>query len=173
MLMVLLDAVGGKDHMSKHAGTRWNFCQVLRAGHAAGRIRRPNECGCRGRGVVGFEGGRRRHAVARLWRCLGHGEVPCVFEAAWLHHRFTQIHPFQDGNGRVARALATLVCLRAGGFPLVVRGRQKREYISALEAADQGDLRPLTGLFERQQRDALVGAISLAPPGTCRASRRP
>jgi fido (protein-threonine AMPylation protein) len=93
---------------------------------------------------------------------LGHGEVPFVLEAAWLHHRFTQIHPFQDGNGRVARALATLVCLRAGGFPLVVRGRQKREYIGALEAADQGDLRPLTGLFERQQRDALVGAISLA-----------
>ena len=26
---------------------------------------------------------------------------------AWLHHRFTQIHPFQDGNGRVARALLT------------------------------------------------------------------
>ena len=30
-------------------------------------------------------------------------------EATWLHHRFTQIHPFQDGNGRVARALASLV----------------------------------------------------------------
>ncbi|HKV28620.1 MAG TPA: Fic family protein, partial [Candidatus Acidoferrales bacterium] len=25
--------------------------------------------------------------------------------SAWLHHRFTQIHPFQDGNGRVARTL--------------------------------------------------------------------
>ena len=30
-------------------------------------------------------------------------------EAAWLHHRFTQIHPFQDGNGRVARALSSLI----------------------------------------------------------------
>jgi Fic family protein len=42
-----------------------------------------------------------------------HGEhvakkVPVEVEAAWLHHRFTQIHPFQDGNGRIARALATL-----------------------------------------------------------------
>ena len=35
-------------------------------------------------------------------------------EAAFLHHRFTQIHPFQDGNGRVARALASLVFIRAG-----------------------------------------------------------
>ena len=36
------------------------------------------------------------------------GEV----RAAWLHHRFTQIHPFQDGNGRVARALASLVLVQ-------------------------------------------------------------
>lgn len=45
---------------------------------------------------------------------------PLEVQAAWLHHRFTQIHPFQDGNGRVARALANLVFLRAGLFPLVV-----------------------------------------------------
>ncbi|MGI8552785.1 MAG: Fic family protein, partial [Dehalococcoidia bacterium] len=36
-------------------------------------------------------------------------KVPPEVEAAWLHHRFTQIHPFQDGNGRVARALATMI----------------------------------------------------------------
>lgn len=29
--------------------------------------------------------------------------TPPEVECAWLHHRFTQIHPFQDGNGRVAR----------------------------------------------------------------------
>lgn len=30
-----------------------------------------------------------------------------VLTAAWAHHRFTQVHPFQDGNGRVGRALLT------------------------------------------------------------------
>ncbi|HEV3199170.1 MAG TPA: Fic family protein, partial [Bryobacteraceae bacterium] len=35
-------------------------------------------------------------------------EVPPEVETAWLHHRFTQIHPFEDGNGRVARAIASL-----------------------------------------------------------------
>ncbi|MCA1708364.1 MAG: Fic family protein, partial [Actinobacteria bacterium] len=32
-------------------------------------------------------------------------DIPVEIQAAWLHHRFTQIHPFQDGNGRVARAI--------------------------------------------------------------------
>lgn len=40
-----------------------------------------------------------------------HDNVSPEIESAWLHHRFAQIHPFQDGNGRVARALATMVFL--------------------------------------------------------------
>jgi Fic family protein len=39
--------------------------------------------------------------------------VPVEVEAAWFHHRFTQIHPFADGNGRVARAIASLVFIKA------------------------------------------------------------
>ena len=31
-----------------------------------------------------------------------HNVIPADIQAAWLHHRFTQIHPFQDGNGRIA-----------------------------------------------------------------------
>ena len=46
-------------------------------------------------------------------------DVAPEVEAAWLHHRFTQIHPFQDGNGRVARSLATLLFIKAGWFPLL------------------------------------------------------
>ena len=69
-------------------------------------------------------------------------------EAAWLHHRFTQIHPFQDGTGRVARALATLAYLMAGYPPLVIRGDAHREaYLDALAEADGGDLEPLVDLF--------------------------
>ncbi|MGH3683532.1 MAG: Fic family protein [Pseudonocardiaceae bacterium] len=43
-----------------------------------------------------------------------------VVRAAWLHHQFIRIHPFEDGNGRVARALTLLVLLRANYAPLVV-----------------------------------------------------
>ncbi len=82
--------------------------------------------------------------------------------SAWIHHRFTQIHPFQDGNGRVARALATMVFLKAGLFPLVIRDKDRdKEYIPALEAADAGDLEPLVSLFGRRQKEAILTAIGL------------
>lgn len=88
-------------------------------------------------------------------------EYPSEVVAAWLHHRFTQIHPFQDGNGRVARALASLVFLRKGMFPLVVRDSERNEYIGALEMADAGNLAPLVALFAKRQRDAILAAIGL------------
>lgn len=79
--------------------------------------------------------------------------------AAWLHHAFTQIHPFQDGNGRVARALASIIFIKAGMFPLVVKDEQRGEYIDALEAADFGDLELLVELFSNNQKDSLDEAI--------------
>lgn len=82
-------------------------------------------------------------------------------KSAWLHHRFTQIHPFQDGNGRVARALASLVFLREGLFPLVIRESDRKEYICALETADAGNLGPTITLFARRQRDAILKALGL------------
>jgi Fic family protein len=82
-------------------------------------------------------------------------------EAAWLHHRFTQIHPFQDGNGRVARTLATLVFLKAGFLPLVIRDAEHRDsYLQALNDADHGDLSPLVSLFSNIQTVDLENAIT-------------
>jgi Fic family protein len=88
--------------------------------------------------------------------------VPPEIEAAWLHHRFTQIHPFQDGNGRVVRALASVVFLRAGWFPLVVNRDERVEYIESLEKADHGDLAPLVNLFARIQKKAFNQALNLS-----------
>ena len=83
-------------------------------------------------------------------------------EAAWLHHRFTQIHPFQDGNGRIARALATIVFLRSGFLPLVVRSDEESKdlYLRALEHADNGDLAPLINLFANIETEDLEDAIA-------------
>ena len=88
-------------------------------------------------------------------------EVPPDLSAAWLHHRFIQIHPFQDGNGRVARALASLVLIRAGWFPLVVNHKDRPKYIETLEAADTGNLRPLTELIGTIQKRSCLAALSI------------
>ena len=83
-------------------------------------------------------------------------------EAAWLHHRFTSIHPFQDGNGRVARALASLVFIQARWFPLVVRDQDRTRYIKGLESADEGQLKPLVDFFGDMQKKNFVNALSIA-----------
>lgn len=104
-----------------------------------------------------------REEMDRLidWYRVYENEFPPEVVSAWLHHRFTQIHPFQDGNGRVARALASLVFLKTGMFPLVIRDAERREYIGALESADAGELAPLVALFVKRQRDAILSAIGL------------
>lgn len=88
--------------------------------------------------------------------------IPPEIGAAWLHHRFTQIHPFQDGNGRVARALASLVFIKSGWFPLVVTRDDRVRYIEALEDADQGALPSLVDLFSSLERKAFVNALGIA-----------
>ncbi len=92
---------------------------------------------------------------------IGNG-VSAEVQAAWLHHRFTQIHPFQDGNGRVARAIASLVLVKEGLFPLVIRRDDRGGYLEALEAADRGDLNPLAELVTRLQRDQFMKATKIS-----------
>jgi len=100
--------------------------------------------------------------------------VPPEVEAAWLHHAFTQIHPFEDGNGRVARAISSLILIKAGWFPLVIKLEEKAKYIDALECADAGDLRPLISMFTAAQRRLFLNGLDLAyrvrPPETVDAA---
>lgn len=81
--------------------------------------------------------------------------------AAWFHHRFTQVHPYQDGNGRVARALTCLILLRGGLLPIVVDRDDRAEYLDALEAADAGDISVLARLFARLEEAVMLRALSL------------
>ena len=88
-------------------------------------------------------------------------DVPSEVKAAWLHHRFTQIHPFQDGNGRVARAIASLVLVKDGLFPLVITRNDKTRYLTALEKADHGDLKPLVELITKSQKEQFFKATKI------------
>ena len=93
--------------------------------------------------------------------------VPVEIRAAWLHHRFTQIHPYTDGNGRTARALATLLLVKDHLFPLIIRQSEKHMYFDDLEAADGGDEGPLIHRFRGLQRREVVKMsvpVALTPP---------
>lgn len=51
-----------------------------------------------------------------------------------LHAAFVRIHPFADGNGRMARLIANLPVLRAGLPPIIIPREQRKEYIDTLSA---------------------------------------
>ncbi len=68
-------------------------------------------------------------------------ELAPEVEAAWLHHEFVRVHPFQDGNGRVSRLLMAYPYIKAGEFPPIIHANNKPAYLDALHLADRGDLR--------------------------------
>lgn len=51
---------------------------------------------------------------------------------AWAHLSFVRIHPFFDGNGRMARLLANLPVLRGGFPPIVIAVASRATYIALL-----------------------------------------
>lgn len=76
--------------------------------------------------------------VNRYWQ-----EEDLAYQAAWILWRLNYIHPFINGNGRTARAIAYFVlCVRAGGplggekiLPALIKDH-RAEYVSALRTAD-------------------------------------
>lgn len=79
--------------------------------------------------------------IANLNGRVASGEEPLV-TAVWFHFRFIQIHPFDDGNGRMTRILMNLILLRAGYPPVIVRTEDRDEYLRTLQMADGGNLSP-------------------------------
>lgn len=98
--------------------------------------------------------------LVEMWAALDTDRgVHPVGKAAWLHHRFVQIHPFADGNGRVARALTLLVLEKHRCAPLVVDRWHRSAYLKALDAANDGRLSELVRLFVSLESAALAGEL--------------
>jgi len=51
---------------------------------------------------------------------------------ARLHVSLVSIHPFWDGNGRIARLISNLPCLKAGYPPIIIEKERRYDYIAAL-----------------------------------------
>jgi len=84
-----------------------------------------------------------------------------IIISSWFHHAFTQIHPFQDGNGRMARLLTSLILIKHQLFPLNVLRSEKPEYINALEQADKGFPNEIVKFFSKIQRRNIEFALNI------------
>jgi len=77
-----------------------------------------------------------------------------VMQAAYAHYAFVSIHPFADGNGRVARALASVFTYRAESIPLLIL-RENASYLPALESADRGNYQVFVDFILERALDAI------------------
>lgn len=64
------------------------------------------------------------------------GKLTPVELAALFHYRYIRIHPFEDGNGRIARLMVNFILARHNYPMIVVRSRKKNEYLEALHQTD-------------------------------------
>ncbi len=89
-----------------------------------------------------------------------------ILQASYVHYAFVVVHPFADGNGRVARALASVFFYRPCSIPFLVFANQKPAYLDALHAADLEDSRPLRAFF----RDRGIDTMQLVTEGLLTAA---
>jgi Fic family protein len=78
-----------------------------------------------------------------------------ALQASYAHYALAVIHPFADGNGRVARALASVFTCRALSVPILILTDSQRDYLESLAAADAGDFQPFVDFVLSRTLDAI------------------
>ena len=66
--------------------------------------------------------------------------------SVWVHWAIARVHPFEDGNGRMARLWQDFMLLRARLTIAIVRPQDREAYLDSLSHADEGNFNPLTQL---------------------------
>lgn len=86
-------------------------------------------------------------------------KLDVIFDlATWVQYQIAAIHPFCEGNGRMARLVTNMVLLRFGLPPSRVKfeGENKSQYLSALCQVDRhGDYAPLRDIVIRGSLETL------------------
>ena len=66
-----------------------------------------------------------------------------LFISSIFHYNLVKIHPFLDGNGRLARVITSLILLSFNIPPPISELENRVEYLNALRSGDKGDIKPL------------------------------
>lgn len=75
--------------------------------------------------------------------------------ATIFHHKFVEIHPFGDGNGRMTRMLMNFMLMKEQYPPIVVRQEDRLNYYGVLRQADVGEYLPIVEYMGNILKDAL------------------
>ncbi|MDR0818738.1 MAG: Fic family protein [Oscillospiraceae bacterium] len=90
-------------------------------------------------------------------------DIPSIELAAWVHAEFVRIHPFQDGNGRIARMIMNYQLMLSDWLPVSVAKEDRLKYFEALEVyAVNRDLRPFAAFvaeLENNELDRMIEVI--------------
>jgi Fic family protein len=82
------------------------------------------------------------------WYGENRGRYHPIVLAAVVHNQFENIHPFQDGNGRVGRLLMNNILLKHGLPPVNIELKNRKDYYASLQAYErEGNLRPTIELI--------------------------
>jgi len=87
-------------------------------------------------------------------------KLQTIKKAAFIHHEFVRIHPFIDGNGRVARLLTNFYLMKNGYPPIVIQKEDRKKYYKTLNKADQGDLSDFATFIARSVNESLQYYLS-------------
>ena len=87
------------------------------------------------------------------WYSRNKKKYPPLILAAVVHNQFENIHPFQDGNGRVGRLLLNNILLKHNLPPLNIEIRNRSQYYAALQAYENDhNIRPTLELMLKEYR---------------------
>ena len=80
--------------------------------------------------------------------------------AAFGHHEIARIHPFVDGNGRVARLLCNLILMKDGYPPIIIKVNDRKRYFDSLEKAHFGNLKSFVDFIGLRVEESLIRYVS-------------
>ncbi|MEA2054762.1 MAG: Fic family protein [Candidatus Thermoplasmatota archaeon] len=83
-----------------------------------------------------------------------------VKAAVFAHYEFVKIHPFTDGNGRLARLLMNLYLMNHGYPPTVLHQGDRKKYYETLHKADTGNIEPFANFIGKAIKEYLISFLS-------------